>query len=106
MIFIAFRRRIPTERSTELAGGQRRDERLFFQAINTCWVDFHFPRSRIVVPVGADRLWHIVMIQLADPRREISGLAKRLWQADMRRDRLSKDLCILQDARAVRVKSR
>ena len=55
--------------------------------------------------VGADRVGHVVVIELADPADEVAGLAKRLRHADLRGNRLPEDLPVGQDARAVGIES-
>ena len=50
-------------------------------------------------------LWHCVMEQFADSRREITAQSKRLWHAELSWDRLPEDLRISQDARTVGIES-
>ena len=58
------------------------------------------------MPVSSYGFGYVVVIQFADPSREVTGTAKRMWQAELLGNRLPENLAVLQDARAVRIKSR
>lgn len=58
------------------------------------------------MPIRAYRVRHIVMIQLTDPRREVTMESKCLRQTNMSRNRLPEKLPVCQNARAVWVKPR
>ena len=106
MVLVALRRSVPTERAAELSRSEREDMRLFLHPVAARRVQFQFPRTRIVVPVGADRFGHVVVVQLADPRGEVALLSKRLRQTDVRGDCLAEDLGVAQNAAAVRIQPR
>src|SRR4029079_2792340 len=55
--------------------------------------------------IGANRLRHVVVKQLTDPRRKVTRVAKCLRHALLRRYRLSEDLRIRQNAGGVRIKT-
>ena len=61
--------------------GYSEKPRLLFQTIDPRGIQFHLPRSGIVMPVGPDRGRHVVVVQFADPRGEITREAERLRQA-------------------------
>ena len=62
MMIVALRRRIPAQCSTELIWSQTENVWMFFKSIDTGRIEFHFPRSRIVMPVGPDRIWNVIVI--------------------------------------------
>ena len=96
-----FGRGVPAQRAAELAGQEREDLRLLLQPIDAGRIQLQLPRARIVVAVGADRLGHVVVVQLADPGGEVAREAERLRHAELRGDRLPEDLRVRQDAGAV-----
>lgn len=105
VMLVALGGRIPTEGAAELAGEERKDPRLFFESIHAGRVKLQFPGAGVVVAVGADGPRHVVVIELADPGREVPGVAERLRQTDLRRDRLSEDLLVRENAGTVRIKA-
>ena len=80
------------QRGAKFAGCDREDLRLFLQPIDSGRIQFQLPRRWIVVAVRADGFRDVVVIELADPGRKISGLSKRLGQADVVRNRLPENL--------------
>ena len=101
MCCVALRRRVPAQRAAELAGLKAEDVRHLFQPIDAGGVQFQFPGAGIIVAVGADGVRHVVVVELADPRGEVAGLAKRLRQADLRRNGLAEDLAVWRGCRVL-----
>jgi hypothetical protein len=105
VVLVAFRRGIPAQGATVLTGRQGEDRPLV-DAVDPGGVELKFPRTRIIMTVRPDRVGNVVMIEFADPAREVTLEPEGLRQADRRGNRLAEDERIRQDARAVRVEPR
>ena len=57
------------------------------------------------MPIGADGIRHDVVIQLADPACKISSQPEGLGKTVLGGDRLTEDLGIPQNTRAVRIQT-
>ncbi len=78
---------------------------MLLEAVDTGRVKAQFPRSRVVVADGADRVRHVVVVGLADPGREPALEAEGLRQAVLRGDGLPENLRVLVDAGAVGIEA-
>ena len=58
------------------------------------------------MPIGPDRVRHVVVIKLADACCEITLQTQVLRQTLLLGNRLAKDLTIVKNARGVRIQSR
>ena len=79
---------------------------MFLEAIDAGGIEFHLPRSRIIMSVGADRIRNVVVIQLSDACRKIPVLSKRLRHTQLIGNGLSEDLTICVDSGTVGVQAR
>lgn len=102
---IGFGGRVPTECAAELPGSKGEDFGFLLGSIDAGGVHFDLPRCGIVMTVGADGFWDVVVEEFSDANGEISVLSKHLWERGLIGDGLAEDEGVCKDAGAVGVES-
>ena len=99
------RGRVPAQGTSELLRDERGDIGFLQPTIDACGVEFEFPAGRVIVTVGPDGAWDVVVIHFADATGEVIGAAKCVWQASLSGNGLPEDLAVVVDAGAVGIEA-
>ena len=95
----------PTECAAELSGGEGEDLGFFLGAVDTGGVHLDLPGGWVIVTVGTDGFWDVVVEEFADAHGEVSVLSKNLRERGLFGDGLTEDEGVREDAGAIGVEA-